>query len=412
MCGDKITIVLVGIGGYGGTYVKAIEDQGKEHNVECVGVVDPMAEQAGCIDTIKSWGCPVYNSLDEFYASHSADLAIISAPIHFHAPLSIKAMENGSDVLCEKPITATIDEVLAIKKTCEKTGKITAVGYQWSYSEAIGKLKKDILSGRFGAAKRLKTVAFWGRDSLYYERNNWAGKMKTPKGDWILDSPASNATAHYLHNMFFVLGDTMETSCDLKSVRAELFRAKEIETFDTAAIHCRTLNGVDIHFYTTHSPTYTFGPIVHYEFEEADIYYGQPGVDNFYATLKNGETIVYGNPNAGVDRKVWSCVDYIRTGKPVECDVITGSRLTVAVNAAHESMPEIIEFPKELIQTKETTNGGVITYVESILPVFIHCYDKGLLPSELGFVDWATRTGDVIDVENYSAFPSFASDIR
>jgi hypothetical protein len=52
----------------------------------------------------------------------------------------------------------------------------------------------------------------------------------------IFDSPANNATAHFLHNMFYLLGATRETSAAPAVVQAELYRANAIENFDTAAI--------------------------------------------------------------------------------------------------------------------------------------------------------------------------------
>jgi len=44
----------------------------------------------------------------------------------------------------------------------------------------------------------MKTLCFWQRDENYYRRSGWAGKIKDKKGNWILDSPANNAMAHFL----------------------------------------------------------------------------------------------------------------------------------------------------------------------------------------------------------------------
>ena len=44
------------------------------------------------------------------------------------------------------------------------------------------------------------------RPLSYFKRNDWAGHLRTPAGEDVLDSPLNNATAHYLHNMLYVLG--------------------------------------------------------------------------------------------------------------------------------------------------------------------------------------------------------------
>ena len=76
-----------------------------------------------------------------------------------------------------------------------------AVGYQWSYSSAIQKLKQDIHSGIYGKALQMKTIVLWPRNKAYFTRTTgWAGKVKASNGETIYDSVANNATAHYLHN--------------------------------------------------------------------------------------------------------------------------------------------------------------------------------------------------------------------
>ena len=52
------------------------------------------------------------------------------------------------------------------------------IGYQWSYSEGIQSLKKDILTGRFGKPLRMKSMCLWSRDFSYFSRNNWAFRKK------------------------------------------------------------------------------------------------------------------------------------------------------------------------------------------------------------------------------------------
>jgi hypothetical protein len=67
------------------------------------------------------------------------------------------------------------------------------------------------------------------KSDAYYQRSFWSGRIKDDNGNWILDSVASNATAHYIHNMFYVLGNEVDKSAVPVEVAAELYRANNIE---------------------------------------------------------------------------------------------------------------------------------------------------------------------------------------
>ena len=146
------------------------------------------------------------------------------------------------------------------------------IGYQWSYSEGILALKRDIQAGRFGAPVRLKAICLWPRPRSYYRRNAWAGKLRDEAtGRWILDSPLNNALAHFLHNLLYLLGPTTESSAALARVTAEACRANPIESYDTAACRACTPDGVELLFYGSHASRDSWGPRFDLEFEEARV---------------------------------------------------------------------------------------------------------------------------------------------
>ena len=110
----EITILLVGVGGYGGLIAGEAIQNAEAHRAKIVGVVEPYIENSPVKELIKEKNIPLYHELREFYAGHTADLAILSTPIHLHASQCIFCMANGSDVLCEKPIAPTLDDAKAM----------------------------------------------------------------------------------------------------------------------------------------------------------------------------------------------------------------------------------------------------------------------------------------------------------
>ena len=268
----KVSVALVSMGGYAyNFYGTRLIYKHKNHQIDFVGGVSRSPKNVN--KAYKDLGIPVYSSLEDFYSENWAELVIASGPIHKHAPVTCFALENGSNVLCEKPLAGTIQEAKIMLEAEKSSGRFVAVGYQWSFSDTIQELKKDIIHGQLGEPIRLKMILLWPRALSYYNRNDWAGKIKSPEGGWILDSPVQNATAHYLHNMLYILGEKRETSALPTEVEAELYRANRIENYDAAALRCSTEKGVEILYYAAHCVPENKGIILEYEFENAIVEY-------------------------------------------------------------------------------------------------------------------------------------------
>ncbi len=140
-----VNVVLVGIGGYGARYVAAL---GGLSEARLVAVVDPAAEATEHWAALQARGVRKYDSLGDFLGSgRRADLAVISSPIAFHQEQSCLALQAGINVLCEKPISATVQEALRMIGARDASGRFLEIGYQWSFSPAIRRLKADILAG-------------------------------------------------------------------------------------------------------------------------------------------------------------------------------------------------------------------------------------------------------------------------
>ena len=401
----KIEIVLVGIGGYGGSYLGPVLDAHARGYVRLVGAVDPAWEQCGRLDELKEHGVGLYDDIAGFYAERTADLAVISTPIHLHAPCTCLALSHGSSVLCEKPLAATIQDALRMADAEAASPGFVAIGYQWSFSEAIQALKRDIMAGDFGRPVRLRTLVAWPRTKWYFGRNNWAAAVKSPDGAWVLDSPANNATAHFLHNMFYVLGQTRETSDRPVDVQAELYRANEIENYDTAAIRCHTEAGVEVLFYTTHAVTERIGPSFYYEFEQATVSFGWDDEPVIVAELRDRTCREYGDPNAANRDKLWRSIEAVKGGEPVACGIEAATAQTLCINGAQDSVEEIASFPADLVRVDEQENGDRLTWVDGLFESFESCCERGILPAEHPDVSWA-RPGRIVDLTGYTSFPT------
>ncbi len=400
---ETVSVLVVAIGGYGFHYLKTLVEELQPSRCHIVGVVDPMAKQSRLWPVVSLLGVPVRPTIEEFYAEgHHADLAVISSPIHWHVPQSVVALAHKTSVLCDKPLGATIQEAHELIRARDRSGRWVMIGYQWSYSAAIQALKADILAGRFGKPIRLSTLCCWPRDLSYYGRNDWAGRLRDgTTGRWVLDGPENNAMAHYLHNLFFVLGPEMHLSAEPCSIQAELYRANAIENCDTAVCRAMTNEGVELLFYASHATERTIAPRFRFEFEYAVISCGNENGGGIVTLERGGREMSYGSPDDTPQfRKLVAALDRVNGAGPIVCGPEAAMAQTRAVNGMHDSVPEIAAFPASLIRRERSPER---VYVEGLDDILMRCYREGRLPSEAG-VPWATA-GRSVDLAGYDYFP-------
>jgi len=64
-----------------------------------------------------------YNDYDAMLADPSLEAVIIATADAFHVPASIRALEAGKHVLCEKPVATSLEEALALQDAVKRLGK-------------------------------------------------------------------------------------------------------------------------------------------------------------------------------------------------------------------------------------------------------------------------------------------------
>jgi predicted dehydrogenase len=397
---QPVSLVLVGLGGMGQSYLRSLFNEFSPKETQISAVIEPSLKNSEIGLELRKRSIPLLEDLHTFYESgRSADLVVICSPIHHHVPQACEALENGSCVLCEKPIGATIQEAQHLIRTKDIASRWVMIGYQWSYSKAIQALKEDVLSGRFGKPIRLKTLCFWPRHMTYYHRNDWAGRVKV-KGKWVLDSPANNAMAHFLHNLFYILGECTDRSAMPAEVVAELYRVYPIENYDSVACRAHTKEGIELLYYASHAVSTSRGPMFSFDFEEATVRYGET-IDVIVARDRKGNEILYGDPESEHPLyKLFEAVAAVRDPKPLLCGPEAALAQTLCMNGMQESAPEIRTLPESMIYRDAERKRW---FGKGLDRALYDCYAKGILPSEAK-QSWACA-GKRVNLENYRHFP-------
>lgn len=347
---NPIRILFSAISGYGYYYLKTLFQEIPEEQAVICGVIDPQPEKSEHFPDILARGVPIYPDMESFFLDgNMADLTVISSPLQYHVPQAIIALKNGSNVLVDKPLGVTPGEIMRMIAVRNQTGRWVEVGYQWSFSNAIQHLKRDILDDKFGKPVRMKTICLWPRPFAYFSRNDWAGKIRADDGSLVLDSVANNACAHFLHNMFFLTGPEMHLSSVPESVTGERFRAYDIQNYDTVISRIITENGVEILFYASHVTENQVNPSFEFEFENGVIRMDENS-NGIMAIHTDGTAINYGHPDADHQfKKLFKAIDKCRTPGQGTCPPEAALSQTLCINALHELPNDIQTFPSRFV---------------------------------------------------------------
>lgn len=154
-------VALIGIGGMGFVHYNAYK---KLENATVIAVADPRTDMAK--EKIGTDNVKVYASVEELLANESPDVVDVCTPSYMHADIAIYAMEQGCDVICEKPMSLNSEETARMRAAIDKTGKTFMTAHVVRFMSPYKYLKSVIDSGELGKPvhlqmKRISATPKW-----------------------------------------------------------------------------------------------------------------------------------------------------------------------------------------------------------------------------------------------------------
>jgi D-xylose 1-dehydrogenase (NADP+, D-xylono-1,5-lactone-forming) len=116
---------------------------------ELVAVASRNRESAAAYAHV--WDIPqVFGSYQEMLASDAIDAVYIGLPNHLHAEWSIRAMQQGKHVLCEKPFALSLDEVDRMIDVSRQSGAVLAEAFMYRHHPQTKIAGEWVRRGRLG----------------------------------------------------------------------------------------------------------------------------------------------------------------------------------------------------------------------------------------------------------------------
>ena len=260
------------------------------------------------------------------------DVISVASPDYYHAEQAIAAMKAGKHVICEKPMTLTLEDATAIIKVTRETRRIFMTGHPTRFTPAFMLAKRIIDRGDIG--------------ELFMVESEYAHNYSHSRGkdSWRVDprrDPFIGGACHAVDLVRWIVGEEME------------------EAFAYANHKCLTdwpVNDAYMAIFKFKNEVIgkvmcSIGLIRPYTMRS--VFHGTGGTiicDNMtpsiqLASLKNSNSDKHANfatipvdvDNHNVEGEVADLVEAVLRGKPLKADAVEGAKTVAACVAAVES---------------------------------------------------------------------------
>jgi predicted dehydrogenase len=181
---DRINVALIGVGCRGNDHLELLlQHRRNKPDIEIVAICD-VYQKRQSMALRKAPGAKTYVHHQEVLQRKDIDAVFIATPDHWHAPITLAAMESGKDVYVEKPMTHTVEESKTVAHRAKELQRVVQVGVQGTSWTRWHKIHEIIQSGMIG-----QVVAVQGT----YSRNAPEGDWNT--GEWWTIDPSAGPDA-------------------------------------------------------------------------------------------------------------------------------------------------------------------------------------------------------------------------
>ena len=223
---NKIKFAIIGCGRIAQRHAEHISNFG-----ELKAICDIEFEKAKELG--KEYNAKPYKNIDDLLSNGSdVDVVSICSPNGLHAEHSIKALNAGFHVLCEKPMAINVHDCGLMIQAAEKNNRRLFAIKQNRFNPPVAAVKKAIDDGKFGKIYSIQLSCFWNRNEDYYA-NSWKGSKDIDGGTLFTQF------SHFIDLVYWMIGDVKRANALTRNFHHQGI----IEFEDTGVIALEFYNG-------------------------------------------------------------------------------------------------------------------------------------------------------------------------
>lgn len=178
-------MLRVGIVGCGNIFTMHATSSHHLKNSQIVGVCDIKKDRAD--KAAAKYECKAYYDYKEMINKDLIDVVHVCVPHYLHPIISRYAIEQGVNVLCEKPMSIKYEDAVANVKLAEEKDVKYGIIFQCRYNDAAKIVKEKLNDGTLGKIISARVVLTWCKPDEYYSLSDWKGTWEKEGGGVVID---------------------------------------------------------------------------------------------------------------------------------------------------------------------------------------------------------------------------------
>jgi predicted dehydrogenase len=232
-----------------------------------------------------------YGDWKEMLAGETArkdriDLVTVATPNSTHYAITKAFLEAGIHVLCEKPMTVTVQEAEDIAATAKRTGTVCAVNYGYTGYSLVRHMRAMVARGDLGKVRLVVVEFAHGFHADASDADNPRMRWRYDPAQAGISGQFADCGIHALHMASFVSGqNARELSADFVSA----IESRQLE--DDAMVNVRMDGGTTVRLWTSSVAVGSFhGFNIRVFGEKGGLRWAQQWPDQLFWTPLNGRT--------------------------------------------------------------------------------------------------------------------------
>lgn len=351
---------LIGCGRIAINHMKAAINNNLEISAVCDIIYDKMDELLAKHGLENEKSIRKYDDYKKMIEDIKPELVSIATESGNHAEIALYCIDNGINVIIEKPMAMSMSDADEIIRRSEEKGVKVSACHQNRFNIAIQELRKAIEAGRFGKLSHGSIHVRWNRNENYYKQAPW-------RGTWAQDGGAlMNQCIHGIDLLRWMMGDEIDEIYG--ATRQQFHDYLEAEDVGMAVIKFKngaigTIEGTtNVYPENLEETLYIFGEkgtvkIGGTSTNNIDVwnFADESEDDNKNKGLKEQTSNVYGNGHTSLFADV---IDAIENDRKPYVDAVAGRNALEVVLAIYKSQKtgEIVKVPLEKFSSTEMSN--------------------------------------------------------